>query len=141
MPNPYAAATTRRAHESVTELDLFVGRLATLRATDDEIAQVVAGWDVFDDDWTPARRRQFVRATDSQIVADLAALRSEYRAVQGEPNTVMSEAAAVVDRSAAKVVEWVDGDPERAKAALTFERMSPDGGRKTLIATLTRIAG
>lgn len=141
MANPYkGSGPTRRAHESVSELDQFVGRLRRLGATDDEVAQVVEGWDRFDEDWTPRRRREFVRASDAEIVADLAALRAEYGGGTGDGG-VAGEAARVVDQTAAKVLAWVDGDPVRARAVLPFERMQPDGGRKTLIAALVKIAG
>lgn len=141
MPNPYAGSgRVRRAHESISELDQFVGRLRRLGATDDEVSQVVDGWDQFDDDWTPRRRREFVRSTDAEIVGDLAALRAEY-AGAGGGDGMASEAARIVDQTAAKVLAWVDGDPARARAVLPFERMQADGGRKTLIAALSKIAG
>jgi len=143
VPNPYAGSgRVRTAHESVSELEQFVGRLRKLGATDGEVGQVVDGWDVLDDDWTLERRREFARSTDEQIVADLAAVRAEYAAgSSANPDGTLADAARVVDQSAAKVLAWVDGDPARAAAVLPFERMSPDGGRKTLIASLTKIVG
>jgi len=45
-----------------------------------------------------------------------------------------------VTQSAAKVLEWVDGDPDRAKLALLAEQDKGDRARVGLVADLEPIA-
>ncbi|HWB36613.1 MAG TPA: hypothetical protein VHA75_11370 [Rugosimonospora sp.] len=46
---------------------------------------------------------------------------------------------AVPDGSAAVVLAWVNGDPERAVRALAVEQAKDGGGRTTVVAALTKL--
>lgn len=160
--DPYAPGTTRRQAESASEVDHFAQRLRALGATDDEVAAVVENWDELDADdyspepgeaepWTEARRSALLVAGDAELRALIDASRDEYdyatttddeaaqadvarRALQAH-----NEAADVIGRPVAQVLEWVGGDRLRAQAALRLET-GPDGGsRKTLTEQLGRL--
>lgn len=104
-------------------LAAFVTRLEVLGATDDEIAAVRAGWDVLDDEWTPAYRRALATAPDARLTAHLAAIRAEYRTHtttedQAELERLLAleqaatyGAAGVIDSAVSVVLEWLRGAP------------------------------
>ncbi len=86
MGNPYTPRVTRRTlRETTTPLESFVARLARLGGSDDEIASVVESWEAFEDGWTAADRDAMTRWNDRRLVAELAAVRAEYREHTAEP--------------------------------------------------------
>lgn len=147
MGDPYAPKGWPRGNPEVrTELETFSDRLRQLGATDDEVAQVVAGWDTFDADWTPARRHQVVHLSDADLRQLLVDGREEY-----EHDTTTEEVAAVRDAERARrmaeaeaarriggnvdsVLAWVGDDRYRAQAVLELEVAGQR--RKTLLAPM-----
>lgn len=149
MPNPYQArGDVRVATESVSELDAFITRLRRLGATPDEVGAVREGWDLFDEDWTPDRRREFVRQSDDELRAALADVRDEYElGTTTEEEARAAERADRLDvalgaaheqmgRTVGELIEWVGDDEARAHAVTVWEQSEDGGGRKTLIAAL-----
>lgn len=68
----------RRANERQSDLDYFVARLVKLGASRGELRAVVDSWGAFDEDWTPERRAEVVRAGDHVLLAMLTERRAEY---------------------------------------------------------------
>lgn len=149
MPNPYQArGAIRVADESVSELDAFIARLRRLGATADEVASVREGWDDFDEDWTPDRRREFIRQSDDELRAALADVRDEYElGTTTEDEARAAERADRLDaalgaaheqmgRTVGELIEWVGDDDARAHAVTVWETSEEGGGRKTLVAAL-----
>lgn len=155
MPDPYAAKGWPRdaTGERVGRLDGFTARLRQLGATDDEVAAVRDTWDDYDDDWTPERKAELLRTTDAELGSMLADVRAEYQ--QGITSQEQADAAAAdaayrvqfrqaherIGGNVQSLLDWVAGDPMRARAVLALEE-GPDGaGRKTLIGPLRQLLG
>ncbi len=149
MPNPYAARSRRTADESTSELDLAIRRLRTVGATDDEVTSFVAGWDQFEDGiWTPEIRRAWLRQRDSDLVAELQAIRLEYeigtvteeeaaaRDADRARQALVSEAVQVIGGTIRQVLAWVGDDPLRAEVAAELEASDVGAQRRTLMAQL-----
>lgn len=62
----------------VDELEPFLERLRQLGATPDELADVRAGWDVLDEEWTLEYRHRLSHASDAELAAHLEAIRAEH---------------------------------------------------------------
>lgn len=148
-----------------SQVDQFAQRLRNLGATPDEVDPVVASWDDLDPPdtkagpgepppWTAARRAALVSAPDAELLGLIEAARDEYayattteaQANDADKRAALARidagAAAVVGRSVADVLAWVDGDPDRARAVLALETAPGEGGnRKTLVEPLRALVG
>lgn len=165
--NRRAGARRRRRGadaEVRSEAEHFARRLRDLGATEDEIGPVLDSWDDLEADdtevgegeapaWTAAYRTELVSAPDAQLLAMILTARDEFayaNTTEAEADAaeheakqaqVDADAAEVIGRSVADVLAWVDGDPDRARAALALETAEGQGGnRKTLVEPLSALA-
>lgn len=122
-------------------LDAFCRRLRLLGATADEIAGVREAWD--DPDGWVLPRQRLLALNDFDLRRLIVDARVEYvehtTVPTVDPEALAAEAHQVVTGTAQEVRAWVDGDRDRAIAALTAER----AGRKrvTLLAYLEAQVG
>ena len=119
-PTPEERAA-QAAAASARLLDTFVRRLVMLGATADEIEAVRAGWDVFDEDWTPDYRLQLATASDALLRGHLVAIRREHvdalrtdeeallARLEGLEDTAKREAQDHAAGPVAAVLAWVKG--------------------------------
>lgn len=152
MPNPYQATRLRGEPDSARDKATLLRRLRMLGLDDDGLQDVDDHWDdLNDDDWTPAKRYQLVRASDSVL---MAAIRDRYAEFMDSTTTTEQQDIAALDAAVtraeveandkiggtvADVLAWVGDSRVRAMAASNLER-GPDGGsRKTLTEALDRI--
>lgn len=153
-PNPYKSRKPIRvARESVSELDQFLGRLRRLGLDEDGLADVAAHWDDFDDDWTPERRRMFVRFPDARLREMIDAVDDEFDIgtiseddalsdqVDAEYAAAKADALGRMGDTIPGIVEWVAADPVRARATLDLETLPEGANRKTLVEKLETIIG
>lgn len=152
MPNPFAPRRHRRAEvpEQLSELEQFLGRMRQVGATDDEVAEFAAGWDEFDDDWTPAKRTAVLGWSDEQLHENLVAVRAEYaehttteaeaaqQAAEHDAALQARQAEGIIGRPVGEVLAWVGTDPVRAEAVRTLETGPNGGNRKTLLAGIDK---
>lgn len=139
----------------MTQLDTFIERITKLGATADEVAEVRARWDDFDDDWTPDTRAALLSWPDSKLRAEMLLSRAEFaESTQSDDERAEADAAAraadfdsavaevsdIIGLAVPKIIEWVGGDPLRAEAALSVERQASDP-RKTLVEPLEALLG
>ncbi len=92
LPPTIGAMPRRVASERQPDLEYFVGRLGRLGASRSEIRSVIESWDAFDDDWTPERRAEVVRAGDAVLVAMLEERRAEYPYEPAAPDNRLDQA-------------------------------------------------
>lgn len=147
MPNPKAPRRSRTSSEALSPLDQFVVRLRALGAGQDEIDAVVENWDRFDDGWTPELQAEMVATPDSVLAAELVRVRTEYAdqlrteqeaadaAWLAELEVARSEVQQVIGGNVQRVLDWVDGNPVRAQAALELE-LQTEQQRKTVVEPL-----
>ncbi len=147
-PDPYQSKGYPRINsETRSPLEQFTMRLRELGASEDEVSAVVASWDDFDDDWTPAERARVAGLGDNELRAMIVDGRREYaigtttqeeadrKAAKVAELRAADEARGRIDGNVSGILAWVGADKVRATAALVAER---EGGapRKTLVAGL-----
>ncbi len=147
-PDPYQPKGYPRINsETRSPLEQFTMRLRELGASEDEVSAVVASWDDFDDDWTPAERARVAGLGDNELRAMIVDGRREYaigtttqeeadrRASKAAQLRAMDEARDRINGGVKAILAWVGDDKVRATAALAAEN---EGGapRKTLVARL-----
>lgn len=139
------------------DLDLAVTRLRELGANESEVADLIEGWDDFSDPdtWSPEIRRQWIRLSDASLLAELKALRMTSGASTPPRATDdgLDDAVTIVEHdepaldvvqfpelddvlegSIPKIVQWVDGDRDRARAVIGREVAGQN--RATLLSQL-----
>jgi len=157
MPDPYQPAGPPRyaASEIRGELDQFLSRLRDLGATPDELAAVARTWDDLDPDdctdpdcFTRRHRDELAHAPDDRLRALILDGRAEYehgtttqedadaQAREAAYLAALEEAAGRIGGNVASVLDWVGGDPVRARAMVELESAPEGAQRKTLLAAL-----
>ncbi len=149
--DPYAPKGYPRVNsETRSPLEQFTMRLRELSATDDEVSAVVASWDDFDDEWTPAERARVAGLGDNELRAMIVDGRREFtystttqedadrKAAKAREMRAMSEAQERIDGNVAAILAWVVDDKVRAQAALSAEKEA-GAPRKTLVAGLEEV--
>jgi len=141
-------------------LEHVCARLGDLGATTDEIAAFSAAWDDLEPDsgdpmaWTEARRRHLMTCPDAELAWLITDTRDEYAlgtttlddALAMERETMLAnladQAHEITAKSIPLVMEWVERDPDKARAVLAWERDESVGAQRvSLIARLAEIAG
>lgn len=134
--------------EVVGDLEAFLARLAAFGADDDTLADVAARWDVFDADWTPAKRAELVRTPDVVLRRELRRVDGEFdAATSGTPVAdeqaadaaywaARAEAVARIGQSVPALVAWVADDPVRARAVVAAEHDAASNSGRPVRATL-----
>lgn len=82
----------RHASERQSDLDHFLQRLRALGASRGEMKTVIETWDTFDDDWTPQRRAEVVRSSDSVLRRMLEERRAEFPFEPAAPDMRLEQA-------------------------------------------------
>lgn len=150
--DPYAAPNAKPTASADVqgELAYFLGRLAQLGATPDELDLVEAHWDDLEpasgpEAWTPERRAEMVRANDADLVAMIEASRAEYAehtASEADQAARRGGLAADARKAAAGTVAealaWVGTNRERAAMVLAEEEESGEA-RTTLVRPLREL--
>lgn len=147
----------RASRERVTRLESFVSRLREVGASDQEVNDLVDVWNEHDDphdsNWITTRDR-LVRLSDTDLRRLLEQARREWYEHTHTPaeeeadkraarlDGYRAELAVSPDHKVAHLIEWADGDPERAAVALEWEqaRDPAHGPRVTLVNALQPIA-
>lgn len=121
MPNPYAS-------KQQAALEIPTGRLRRLGATDEQIADARALWESIGDDEKRVELERLARATDDELAEQIALVVDDLAPWDD----------GAFDHDA--VMEWVAGDPERAREALDAARRLGVDGRLRTVRVLTRVA-
>ncbi len=150
-PDPYQSKGYPRINsETRSPLEQFTMRLRELGASEDEVSAVVASWDDFDDEWTPAERSRVAGLGDNELRAMITDGRREYaigtttqeeadrKAAKVAELRAADEARGRIDGNVSGILAWVGADKVRATAALVAER---EGGapRKTMVTKLEEV--
>lgn len=150
MPDPYAPRGPRRTTRTrpAMDLDVFLGRLAAIGATADELAAAAEHWDP-----TDPEQQAIYQANDVVLAQEVRRVRQEYAEATGteqvpapkpEPQVVLGlsniglpDPSEVPDKPVQAVLDWVGNDTDRAQVALAVELAKPEGEhRKTVVEPL-----